>query len=200
MMNLDLHALIKTWRLPLIVALLAVLAQAFGLAQTLQYQRGLIAHGELWRLLTGNLVHLGWVHLGRDLLGLFLIWLYFFPYQSERAWLMLMLTAGLAVSLGLFVLSPQIKWYVGLSGMEYGLFCAGALLEWKRSRWLSIVMLVLMWALVSYTVAVGPLPGEDAGLGGPIVSQAHLYGALGGLAFILLQQGLPKLLAAGATD
>lgn len=183
----SLRRALGTWRLPLALALLAVIIQASHLGAELRYQRTAIAHGEWWRLFTGNMVHLGWVHLAHDLAGLFLIWFCFFPRLSERAWLALVIASMLGVGGGLYVFSPHVAWYVGLSGVLYGLFAAAAVSEWPRRRWLSVSLLGLMWAAIGYGLLVGPLPGEGTGLGGPIVFQAHLYGALSGMAFGVLQ-------------
>ena len=40
----------------------------------LEYQRRAIGEGELWRLFSGHLVHLGWEHLLMNLVGFWLIW------------------------------------------------------------------------------------------------------------------------------
>lgn len=179
--------LLAAWRIPLAVTISAVLIQVLRLGPTLRYQRAAITHGEWWRLLTGNLVHLGWMHLGRDLAGLILIWFCFFPHLSERLWLAVIFICMLGVSGGLYIFSPEILWYVGLSGILYGLFATGAVLEWRHRPRLSALLLGLMWAVVIYGLLVGPLPGEDIGLGGPIVPQAHLYGAICGMGFGVLR-------------
>lgn len=190
---ITLRRLLRTWRLPLLLALLLVALQALGLRDALEYRRDAVLHGQLWRLLTGNLVHLGWVHLLRDLAGLFLIWGLFAPRLSERSWLALMLVCAAAVGLGLFALSPQIAWYVGISGVLFGLFCTGALLEWRRRPLYAGALLLGMAAVIAWTLRAGALPGETRDLGGAVVPQAHLYGALGGAAFMLLRQGWLRL-------
>jgi len=177
------------WRLPLVIAGLAIAAQALGLASSLRYQRDLVQHGQWWRLLTGNFVHLGWMHLLRDLAGLFLIWVLFRRSMSDLSWAILVLLASLGVCLGIYLLNPSIAWYVGLSGMLFGLFAAGAALEWTSSRWRSLALLAGMALLLVYTVFIGPLPGEESGLGGRVVPQAHVYGACLGLAYILCRGG-----------
>ena len=187
---------LRDWRLPLLLALLLLALQALGLRSALQYRRDAVLDGQLWRLLTGNLVHLGWVHLLRDLAGLFLIWGLFARRLDERAWLALLLVCALAVGLGLFVFSPQIAWYVGISGVLFGLFCAGALLEWRERPRYASALLLGMAAVIAWTLHAGALPGETRDLGGAVVPQAHLYGALGAAAFILLRQGWRKLRSA----
>lgn len=183
---------LRPWRLPLLVAVVTTITQASRATGALRYQRELVARGELWRLLTGNFIHLGWMHLARDLAGLALIWVYFGPMLRERTWFALLLTSALGSTLGLYLLDPSIHWYVGLSGALFGLFAAGAVAEWRSSRVRAVVMLAAMAALLAYTGLIGPLPGEEAGLGGHVVVAAHVYGALSGLAFMLCLRGLPR--------
>jgi len=183
------RSILRSWWLPTSVACLTISTQALGLESELRYQRILVEHGQWWRLVTGNFVHLGWMHLLRDLAGLFLIWMLFRHRMSSGSWAILVLLASLGVCLGIYLFNPAIAWYVGLSGMLFGLFTAGAVLEWKSSRWRSLGMLAGMALLLAYTVFIGPLPGEQTGLGGRIVPQAHVYGACMGLAYILWRGG-----------
>ncbi len=191
---------LRIWRLPLGIACVATTIQIFGLAPSLRYQRDLVAEGELWRLLSGNFVHLGWTHLWRDLAGLGLIWSYFHRYLSERTWLVLVLVGSLGVTLGLYWFSPGIHWYVGISGMLFALFTAGAWVEWQFSPRRSLIMFTLMGVLVTYTILVGPLPGEQDGLGGRVIAIAHFYGALTGTAFMLCHWGLSRYWPVGGSD
>ena len=64
----------RLWRVPCALALLLAVLQAAGWRRALEYRRSALLQGQVWRLVTGSFVHLGWDHLLRDLLGLFLIW------------------------------------------------------------------------------------------------------------------------------
>lgn len=183
------RSFLRHWWLPAAIACVTIATQALGLETTLRYQRDLVTQGQWWRLITGNFVHLGWMHLLRDLAGLFLIWMLFRRRMNDLSWAVLVLLASLGVCLGIYLFNPSIAWYVGISGMLFGLFAAGAALEWKSSRWRSLGMLAGMVLLLAYTVFIGPLPGEESGLGGRVVSQAHVYGACMGLAYILCRGG-----------
>src|SRR5690606_30285485 len=68
--------------------LLAVLIQAAdsAVAELLRYEREAIFAGQLWRLLTGHLVHLSWTHLLLNILGLlFLCFGFASPAHSSPA-------------------------------------------------------------------------------------------------------------------
>ena len=179
----------RHWRLPLALAAVLILLQAAGERPTLEYERALVLRGEVWRVLTGNLVHLGWVHLGRDGVGLLLIWALLGDRLSEREWLGVMLTSGFAVGIGLLLFAPAIDWYVGVSGVLFGMFCAGALREIPAHPLAGSAMLLGMSAIIAWTLHAGALPGESAGLGGAVVPQAHLFGAVGGAGFMLARGG-----------
>ena len=178
---------LRHWRLPLGLAAALATFQAAGWTSALEYRRTAVLRGELWRLLTGSFVHLGWAHLARDALGLFLIWGLYREALDERAWVGVLLVSALAVGLGLLAFSPQIAWYVGISGVLFGFFCAGALSELPRRPVYSGALLLGMTAVIGWTLKAGALPGETRGLGGKVVPQAHLYGAIGGAIFVLIR-------------
>src|SRR5690606_7331879 len=77
--------------------LLMAALQAAGLAHSLRYDRQAILDGEVWRLLSGNLVHLGWSHLWLNAFGLLLVWLLFGPLLPSSVWLLQAAWASLAV-------------------------------------------------------------------------------------------------------
>jgi len=175
--------------------------QAAGWRRPLEYRRVAVLRGELWRLLTGNMVHLGWVHLARDLVGLFLIWALVGDSLDERSWLRASGTSATAVGLGLLVFSPEISWYVGISGVLFGLYCAGALCQFQDRPIYVSALLFGMVTIIGWTLYAGALPGETAGLGGRVVPQAHLYGALGGAMFVAVRTALrTRSVAATAFD
>lgn len=185
-MSTNLSALLGRWRLPLALVVLLVALQAAGLRAVLEYRRAAILDGEVWRVLTGSLAHLGWAHLTRDLAGLLLIWALLSRCLDELEWLAVMLCAAAAVGVGLLAFSPGIAWYVGISGVLFGVFAAGALAERHTRPVYAGLLLLAMAGLIAWQWIAGALPGETIGLGGRVVPQAHLYGASGGAAAVLL--------------
>ena len=71
----------------------------FTLVRLLRYDRDAILAGQLWRVLTGHLVHLGGSHLAMNLVGLALIWMLFGRLMSTAAWLHGMFLAGAILSI-----------------------------------------------------------------------------------------------------
>jgi rhomboid family GlyGly-CTERM serine protease len=168
-----------------IVAVAAILFQWAGWIGPLRYDAAAISHGQLWRLFTANLVHLSWFHLLRDVPAIFVIWFGFSHVLSEREWIVLFVVDGLAVTLGLYFFVPSVIWYVGLSGILYGLVLAAGLVLLPRRPVLGTVMVIGTTLIVMYDVFVGPLPLQEYHLGGKVIPQAHLFGLVGAVLFVL---------------
>lgn len=173
----------KAW-LPLSLTFLSLAATLSGTAVTfaLRYEREAILAGQAWRLVTGNLVQAGLSHWLLNILGLWLVWL-LFPGPTGRVnGLWVACVAGLATTLGLLWFSPDVRWYVGLSGLLHGLL-AGALVASLpgAERRLALAVGLLLILKLTYEQHFGPLPGSEAASGVPVVVDAHLYGSIGGL-------------------
>lgn len=151
----------------------------------LQYDRQAVGQGQVWRLLSAHFVHLGWSHLALNLAGLGLgTWL-FGADRSPGRWLSATLVSAIACGAGLWLFSPGVGWCVGLSGVLHGLMIVG-FGGWAVSgdRWawalLSAVVLKLGWEQFG-----GDMPWAEAMSGGSVITDAHLWGALGGSVFLV---------------
>ncbi|MGI9301168.1 MAG: rhombosortase [Gammaproteobacteria bacterium] len=165
-------------------------------AEWLRYQRGEIIGGEVWRLLSNHLIHLTWAHFVMNALGAALLCALFPRLFAPRFAVVMFVAIGLAVSLGLLAFNPNVNWYVGLSGVLHGVFVIGAWREVRSGRWDGALMLVLLALKVGWEQLYGPLPGSAETAGGPVVEDAHLYGAIAGIVFALVQfHVLPRLAA-----
>ncbi len=179
---------LRRYWLALLLGLLAVLIAAAGdtLQLALRYDRQAIGEGEVWRLLTGHLVHLSSGHLLMNLLGMGLVVVFFWPLLGNGAWLVLILFSALFIALAIYLFHPQVLWYVGLSGIIHALFIAGGLADLRVRPWEGRLFLALVGFKLAWEQLFGPLPGSERSAGGPVLVDAHLYGALAGLAFWLL--------------
>lgn len=169
----------------LVVGVLAVLVQLMVDPGILRWERHALGL-EPWRLLSAHLVHLGWAHLALNLAGLALGWALFGAALRPLGWAAVMAGCALGVSTGLLVFSPAVIWYAGLSGVLHGLLVAGALASLRAFPGVAGAVLVL----VAVKIASEQLGSGDGGLerliGAPVIIDAHLYGALAGLACGLL--------------
>ena len=170
--------------IPLIVAGIAILITFAGptAAEALRYEREAILGGQIWRLVTGNLVHLSWSHLLLNLAGLGLVWALFGQALGTRAWAATFMVCALGVSLGVLLLDAGISWYVGLSGVLHGLFAAGAVADRNIKPGTRVLILGLFATKLLWEQVYGSLPGTTAAAGGNVIVEAHLYGALAGVA------------------
>lgn len=169
---------------PLTTGLLALACLAAGftpLAPQLAYDRAGIMAGEIWRLWTGHLVHFSAQQLLLDVCMLIAAgWL------VEREWgsritARIVLLGMPALSVGLFVSSPHLLEYRGVSGIVMLLALAAATAIWERQPRARPGLLLLGLALAVKTLldALG-LPTGLAGLPAEVrvAWQAHLAGAL----------------------
>ena len=146
----------------------------------LRYDRVAIAHGEPWRLFTGNFVHMGTGHLLEDMAGLVLLWLLFEDVLAGWRMPAVVCLGAVAVGIGLYIGDPEVYWYVGISGALDTLWAVGSLwLIQKRDRFGWVLAAVLVAKLV-YEQCFGALPFSSVATGGNVIVDAHLYGALAG--------------------
>ena len=160
------------------VLLLPALAGDAGRA-LLPYDRGALAAGQWWRLLTAHVVHLDIRHALLNSLGLALVWALFAREYSPRQWVLIVLGAMLAIDAGLWLCDSTVLWYVGSSGALHGAMVAGALAQVRhgeRTGWVLVGLLAVKLAYEHWLGAL-PLSGND-----PVVVSAHLYGVVGGAA------------------
>lgn len=161
-----------------------VLALQFGgepVRESLAYTRDGVSGGQLWRLVTGHFVHLGWTHMWLNLAGLALVaWLVGAAFSGLR-WLLVAGLTILTIDLGFWFLYPGLAWYVGLSGLLHGLLLGGLVKGVVGRDKESIILLCFVLAKLAWEqLSGGPLPGSEATSGGTVIVNAHLYGAVGG--------------------
>ena len=168
--------------IPVALAAIAVLLQLAGGAEAWRLERGRLLD-EPWRLATGQLVHLGWTHLLLNLAGLAVVWALFGRELYARQWGAAIVACGLGVGAGLLALSPELAWYVGFSGVLHGLLAAVMVARVARGRAPSDLLLA---AALAAKLVLERFAGGDAGtaglIGGGVAVDAHLYGALAGVA------------------
>jgi len=100
-------------------------------------------------------------------------------------WYCVGLAAALGIDVGLYFLSPEVEWYVGLSGVLHGWLAAGALRLVLEGELLGWPLLLGVAGKVLWEQWAGPLPFSESSSGGPVVVDAHLYGALSGIVGII---------------
>ena len=155
---------------------------ASSLNPLLRFDRSDLYAGEVWRLITGHLVHLSAYHALMNILGLIMIRLIFPADLSNKNLPTAMLFIAASSSLALLICSPQLDWYLGFSGVLHGLFAFCLVLHLKPRISLDWLILGALIVKLSYE----QLPAYDANylmdyIHAPVAVDAHLYGALAGM-------------------
>ncbi len=163
------------WLLGILLLLGAVLGLGDSFNAMLRYDRSAIAAGGWWRLLTAHIVHLDVHHLILNALGLVLMWSLFAEDYDPVEWCVIVFSGALAISSGLWWLSPRVTWYVGASGVLHSVMAAGAAKHLARRSWDRWILSLGLCAKLAWE----QWGGHAAPL---VVVDAHLYGAACGFA------------------
>jgi rhomboid family GlyGly-CTERM serine protease len=180
----------------LLISLFALFGYVFAaqLEQLFIYDRRLIEQGQFWRMLTGHIFHTNGYHLILNLFALWMLWALHGHYYSIKNITLLYITSGVICSAGLFYFSPTITKYVGLSGILHGLFIFGAFLDiayedknTKKAtlRMTGILMLIGVTIKLIHEQLVGANEQVSDLIEANVAIDAHLWGAIGGLLFVL---------------
>ena len=159
----------------------------------LQFDRQAILDGQIWRLVTGSLVHWSQEHFLLDVGAFALVGMLYEP-RLGRAYPWVILSAGMAVGLGILFFLPDMAIYRGLSGVDSGQFAAALAVECRAATdnprhwiWLAPVTGIFI-AKIAFELTCGQMffgteSLGDIGLPTPL---AHAAGALFGGVTILV--------------
>lgn len=168
----------------IIVSLMAILEPLSS--QFLMYDRELIEAGEFWRILTAHFVHLSFPHMAGNGMGLILLAYISGKYLNNLLGLALLLWCVLAVGLGLYCFADYLQRYVGLSGVLHGLLLVAPFISRHYSQrialmFMSIILLKVAWEQTPFYDDMA----LHSTIGGRVEANAHLYGTLAGLVFLV---------------
>ena len=187
-------ALMRIPWLSLGLVAVALFAQGFdGAADLLVYDRKGLVAGELWRVLTGHLVHFSAAHLVNNLVVLVpALWLVETRYAKDAG--PLLFAAASAVGIAVFVGAPEIQRFGGASGISLATLtyaCLRGLNENRRWRLVCTVLLVIVctkliteffwsWSLLDWEVNGNFVPVPLSHLVGTATGAALYVGRLAG--------------------
>ena len=161
--------------------------------ELLRYETRLIVEFQWWRFLTGHWVHANWIHYGMNMTGFSLCVALTGVSWSLWCWVWRIVVLSLAISLAFYLGHSAIGWYVGFSGVLFGLYILAAYSTLQQQAFMSSLLLGFIvlkigleqWSSVNITSA-------DL-IGVPVMVDAHLYGVLAAVVLILIQQSYNKL-------
>lgn len=174
------------WILIACVIVISAIFQAFPVEwqQQLRYERS--EPIEWWRFVTAQFLHLGWMHWLLNMVGLVLI-AGIFNQDWNLKWLLVaFISSSVFINLALWWFSPEVVWYVGLSGVLHGLLGAGVVYSFRNQPVFSIGLGILVIAKVIWEQLGNKSIGTEALIGGNVLFDAHLYGLIGGSAAAIL--------------
>lgn len=153
----------------------------------LQYDYLMFSKHQYWRVITAHFVHLNFHHALMNLAAAALILFMFSEFITALWWVCLSLILSLCVSLGLYFFDSNVHYYVGFSGVLYGLWMCGALICLRHIPLISIAICCVL----TYTVWQQQDENFDAGylaswIDGQVIVNAHLYGFIAGITCALL--------------
>lgn len=174
------------WLTGLLVAFVILLWWGLGPApEVLIFDRSAIATGEVWRLITGHLVHSDARHALWDIGALAAIGC-LMEAQGRRRMMAALLAGVIAVDVCLWWFMPALERYCGLSGLLNALFVVALADLWKTHRH-PLFPLAGLGLCVKLAVEIAAEQSLFVSTAWPSVPLAHLAGCMGGLALLQIQ-------------
>ena len=184
-------SLIKPYQFTLVVSVTCIILFALSITNPIivdtnslfKFQHDAIANGQIWRLLTGNLLHTNIWHLVMNLAGFWVImFLHELHYQRHTGKLtLLFLCLCVLEGVGLYIFYPELKAYVGLSGLLHGLFTFGAVMDIQKGLRSGYLLLIGVIVKVGYEQYFGASAGVSELINARVATESHLVGLVAGL-------------------
>ena len=173
---------------PLLLALLSIIAficEPYSSAH-LALENTWWLHGNYYQAISGHFLHTNYIHLGFNLLGVFLLWMLHGDDYDAYFYLIKFFLTCICISILILMFSPEISWYVGLSGAIHGVFAWGCVKDISKglmSGWLLLIGLVIKVGNEQINGAGSLMPGL---IEANVAIDSHLYGAVIGFIIGLL--------------
>ncbi|MCP3689849.1 MAG: rhombosortase [Gammaproteobacteria bacterium] len=164
-----------------------VLLQLSG-QELFRYQSDWLESAEYWRVITTHWAHINWIHFLLNASGLILCLTIAAPEWSIKRWLIYQLVFALGISLLFGLFNPELLWYLGYSGILYGILLLAALDLYRRDRLIALLLgfAVLLKITLEQTSEIN-FSSSDI-IGSPVIVDAHLYGVLIAIFIALVNQ------------
>ncbi len=171
------------------VAVLAAVSCLAGWESVLIYDRAAVNAGQIWRVITGNVVHFGYIHAFVDI-GLFLILGRLLEWQNRRLHVVSLTTLAILVTASVHFFDLQMTRYAGLSGINLGWLVYLALQGWQRKWtdwfWPAVLALYVAEIVEESFWGHGMVQFDDPNV--RVATIAHIGGAVAAVAVWLFQK------------
>ena len=156
--------------------------------QVLRYQQNWWGEAEFWRSITAHWVHANWLHLLLNAGGLILCMTIASPKWSWLRWTGYNLYLAIGISALFTLRNPELRWYVGYSGVLFGIYLLAAVDLYARDRLIALLLggAIVTKVVLEQTSDIRITTGDMIGV--PVIIDAHLYGLLLGLSIALARR------------
>jgi len=165
--------------LPLLVILMSILAFIFNV-EALSFQRELFIKGQLWQGFTGHFLHTNFNHFILNISAVILLWLLHGQYYNFVNYTLVFGVSAITTTFGVYMFSPEITQYVGLSGVLHGLFIWGACKDIQHKDKTGFILLVAAIGKVIHEQINGASESVAQLISATVAIDAHLWGMVGG--------------------
>jgi rhomboid family GlyGly-CTERM serine protease len=178
---------ISAWIFVATMVVIMAISQLLDI-RDLRYQPNWWAESEYWRGFTAHWVHANWQHLILNATGLILCMTIASPKWPVWRWVVYNMYLAIGISTLFTLRNPELDWYVGYSGILFGIYLLAANDLYRRNRTVAlllgtaIVIKVVLEQFSDIRIGAGDL------IGIPVIIDAHLYGLLLGLSIALAQR------------
>jgi rhomboid family GlyGly-CTERM serine protease len=177
----------KVWAIGAAMVLIMIGGQLIDI-ELFRYQRDWMSSGQYWRLITAHWVHVNWTHLGLNVAGFLFCLAITRPDWSIRQWCFYLTILSFSISCLFTVLNPELGWYVGFSGVLFGVFCLSGIDLFNHDRLIAVLLLAVIFAKVLIEQTSDLKVTSSELIDSPVIVDAHFYGLISGLAIALVQR------------
>jgi rhomboid family GlyGly-CTERM serine protease len=142
--------------------------------------------GEVWRLLTGHLIHADWQHYAMNMLGLSLCMVVFRDDLKAFHWITSFIFIATFSSICMYYAYFSYERYIGFSDVLHGWILVGALAIAHKEPKFSAMIFILFWLKIAEENMEMPFFTTYGTGSGNVARESHIYGAVGGIVYSIL--------------
>jgi rhomboid family GlyGly-CTERM serine protease len=170
------------------VSLLVMVCLQLVDSQIFRFQQDWVQQAEFWRVISAHWIHFNWQHLLLNGLGLLLCVAIARPVWSIGRWIGYNLLLAIGISMLFTWLNPELVWYVGYSGVLFGVLLLAAIDLFKTERVIALLLGIGVCSKVALEQTSSLTVTTNDFIGVPVIIDAHLYGLLLAVAIALVNQ------------
>jgi len=181
--------MIKPWLLPIVVFMLIICLQILAFSQPyvyelLLYKRLEIIDLELWRIFSGQFLHVSFEHAAVNILSCLVLFIIAKDLKATKDFWLSMAFGSLVVGLGLLAFYPNLFAFAGMSGFLNGIAVVIIYRLSETNKIIGWLFLLGFTGKLVYEQIYGSL--NSAGF--RVALESHLLGYLSGMVYLLVSK------------